>query len=505
MRLRHSAPRGVGDPGARRWRARPFLAVVVRGAVLVVPIAAGTATGLLLARALPRPEGFETLAWATGSLVASTAVVMGVDRLARRLLPLAVLLKLALVFPDRAPSRYRLARVAGNTRVLAERVRRAREHGLEDDPAKAAETILALVAALSAHDRKTRGHSERVRVFTDLLADELSIAEADRDRLRWAALLHDVGKLEVPGETLNKPGKPDEEEWERIRCHPLEGERIARPLLPWLGDWGACIGQHHERYDGGGYPRGLRGKEIALAARIVALADAFEVMTAARSYKRPMSVGAARTELARCAGSQFDPRLVRAFFGISLGRLWWAVGPASWVAQVPFLLGVGRTADRAVTLVRAASGLAIKGLTAVLALGVGVAAGDGRLAGMRSDGSHGSGAAAGTTVSVSTLVGTPMGADPSVVGATPPTSSGTSEASIGPNEGAPAEGPASSSDPDAVAIEDLTDATEGTIEEVVEVVEDTVDEVVEEIEETVDDTVDDVVDGVDGGLPGGLG
>ncbi len=108
-------------------------------------------------------------------------------------------------------------------------------------------TVIELVLALSVHDKASRGHSERVRVFTDLLADQLKIPAAGRDRLRWAALLHDIGKLEVPPAILNKPDKPSEDEWATLHRHPEEGARLVAPLLPWLGEWGKAVEQHHER------------------------------------------------------------------------------------------------------------------------------------------------------------------------------------------------------------------------------------------------------------------
>ena len=267
----------------------------------------------------------------------STIAAALAERLGKRFLPLAMLFRLSLVFPDRAPSRFAMARGAGNVRVLETRIREARENGVDPTPARAAKQILSLVAALSAHDRKTRGHSERVRAFTDLVATQLRMPEDDRDRLRWAALLHDIGKLRVPAKVLNKPGRPEPHEWETLKGHPAAGARLAAPLLAWLGPCGAAIEQHHERFDGDGYPRGLAGDEISLAARVVAVADSFEVMTAARSYKKPMSVPAARRELAACAGGQFDPAIVRAFLNVSLGRLWWTVGPASWAGVLPVL------------------------------------------------------------------------------------------------------------------------------------------------------------------------
>lgn len=340
-----------------RWRSRPAMSMALRVSAAAVPALAAAGAAFAVGRAVPAPPGPAALVWWISLLGIATLVAMLVERVARRMLPLAVLLKLSLAFPDRAPSRFRLARSAGNVRQLHDRIAMAKEHGVSDDPSRAAMQILELVAALSAHDRKTRGHSERVRAFTDMLADELPLGPDDRDRLRWAALLHDVGKLRVPGRILNKPGKPDPYEWERLKEHPEAGARLVEPLLPWLGQWGPTIVQHHERFDGRGYPNGLAGQEISLGARLVSVADSFEVMTAARAYKRPMTVPAARRELAACAAAQFDPNVVRAFLNISLGRLWLAVGPTSWLAVTP-VLG---------WLQRAASQLAIAAKTAAVA------------------------------------------------------------------------------------------------------------------------------------------
>lgn len=280
----------------------------------------------------------QRLAWWTVLLSTSVLLAVLVERAGRRLLPLVTLLKLSMLFPDRAPTRFAVARQAGSLRLLKERVVE-----LEGRPeastqeALGAPTILALAAALQSHDRQTRGHSERVRVFTDLLAEEMQLGGDDRHRLRWAALLHDIGKLTVDSRILNKPGSLDEDEWAVIRRHPALGARIAAPLLEWLGPWGSAIAEHHERFDGGGYPLGLAGPEISLGGRIVSVADCFDTMTAVRSYKKGMAVWAARRELARCAGTQFDPAVVRAFLGVSLPRLLWKTGPVSFLIQLPFL------------------------------------------------------------------------------------------------------------------------------------------------------------------------
>jgi hypothetical protein len=324
------------DRRLARWPSKPAQSAALRVLIVVMPLAAGVAAAALVSWTVPRPQGLLQVGWWLALLIACLVAVSLVDRAARRLLPLALLLKLTLIFPDRAPSRFAVARMASNPRTLEQLAQQARE-GVESDFARAAASILALVTALSAHDRRTRGHSERVRVFTDLLAGALKMPEASRDRLRWVGLLHDIGKLEVSGDILNKPSKPDPHEWESLKSHPEAGGRLAAPLLPWLGEWGPGIEQHHERFDGHGYPRGLAARDISLAGRILTVADSFDAMTAGTPYQRPITVEAARRELTRCAGSQFDPQVVRAFLNVSLGKLRWTVGLVSWVAYLPFV------------------------------------------------------------------------------------------------------------------------------------------------------------------------
>ena len=113
---------------------------------------------------------------------------------------------------------------------------------------------------MRSHDRLTRGHCERVRAYADLIGEELGLDADSKNKLHWAALLHDVGKLDVPAEILNKTEKLTPDEWQIIRGHPAASVRWIEPLRPWLGDWVLAASEHHERYDGDGYPLRLRGE-----------------------------------------------------------------------------------------------------------------------------------------------------------------------------------------------------------------------------------------------------
>jgi hypothetical protein len=311
-------------------------------------------------------------------LAVSTVVFLASERLTRRVLPLGVLLKMGMVFPGRAPKRFSVARRTWTTQDLNRRIDDARDRGISDEPTVAAEQIVALAATLSAHDRRTRGHAERVRAFTDLMAEELRLPDDDRDRLRWSALLHDVGKLTVHADILNKPGVLSEDEWELMRRHPLEGAKLTAPLAPWLGPWANTIAEHHERFDGRGYPFGLAGHDISTGGRIVAVADAYDTMTSVRSYKKPLSPDAARAELAACAGTHFDPAMVRAFLGVSVSRLR-AVAPLSWIGSLPF----GNLGPQLARLAATGGRVGITGMVATAGV-VGLAAGQRAVAAPRS-------------------------------------------------------------------------------------------------------------------------
>ena len=176
-------------------------------------------------------------------------------------------------------------------------------------------TLKALVQALETRDFETHGHSERAVTFSLRLGYELGL---DKDALRdleLGALLHDIGKIGVPDSILRKPAKLTEHEWAKMKLHPLHGEKILRNI-PFLEGAAKIVCQHHEKWDGSGYPYGLRGEDINFGARIFSVADAFDAMISNRVYRRGRSCREAIEELERCSGTQFDPFVVEAFGSI---------------------------------------------------------------------------------------------------------------------------------------------------------------------------------------------
>jgi diguanylate cyclase (GGDEF)-like protein/putative nucleotidyltransferase with HDIG domain len=181
------------------------------------------------------------------------------------------------------------------------------------------DAVSALAVTLGERDRYTGDHSESVVDVAARVAESLAASPAEVERIRTAALLHDIGKIGVPDEILHKPAELDEREWEVMRQHPVIGERILR-AIPGMG-WVAKIVRHeHERWDGGGYPDGLAGPAIPLGSRIILACDAYHAMTSNRPYRRAMSHTDAVAELTRNAGTQFDPEVGQALVGYLYGR-----------------------------------------------------------------------------------------------------------------------------------------------------------------------------------------
>ncbi|MEU5638199.1 HD-GYP domain-containing protein [Streptomyces milbemycinicus] len=209
-------------------------------------------------------------------------------------------------------------------------------------------TVRALVQAVDIKDRYTRGHSERVGRASVMIARELGMNGTRLEALRIAGVLHDVGKLGVPTRLLRKNGPLTPEERRAIELHPEYGHEMVRGI-GFLGEAREAVLHHHERLDGSGYPYGLAGADIPEAARVVAVADAFDAMTSTRTYRRARPVPAAVEELKRCAGAQFDPRMVVALARALARHGWPAASPeeARPVAPGSRDHAVGRTAGRA--------------------------------------------------------------------------------------------------------------------------------------------------------------
>ncbi len=181
-------------------------------------------------------------------------------------------------------------------------------------------TLDTLTAAIAARDPATHAHSRRVRAYSGALARAHGVPERETREIQHGVLLHDIGKIGIPDAILLKPGPLTPDEWKIMRLHPEIGRRIVEGI-PFLQGAVPIVYHHHERWDGTGYPLGLRGQQIPLGARIFAVADAFDALTFDRPYHRAVSFEAARAEVRRSAGSHFDPAVVATFLAIPLDAL----------------------------------------------------------------------------------------------------------------------------------------------------------------------------------------
>lgn len=189
--------------------------------------------------------------------------------------------------------------------------------GDEDAPALVSvQAVQALAAVVRVRDQKLGSHSYRMIRLAEETARRMNLTCKDLLLIRLGALLHDIGKIGVPDAILHKPGPLNEEEWKVMHKHPMLGARILGEVDGYFQVLAQIVISHHERWDGRGYPRGLAGEEIPLAARILSVVDAYDAMVSRRPYKEPVSSAVAEAELCRCAGTQFDPRVVEVFLGI---------------------------------------------------------------------------------------------------------------------------------------------------------------------------------------------
>jgi len=173
-------------------------------------------------------------------------------------------------------------------------------------------SIKTLITVINAKDKYTYGHSERVVIYATAIAEAMGVDEQQIKMLRYGAYLHDIGKIEISRDVLNKESKLTEDEWQILKNHPVWGADIVKPIQA-LHESIPVILHHHERFDGRGYPDGLKGYDIPLCARILAVADSFDAMVTDRPYKKHKSFEEAVEELKRCSGYQFDPDIVESF------------------------------------------------------------------------------------------------------------------------------------------------------------------------------------------------
>lgn len=177
---------------------------------------------------------------------------------------------------------------------------------------RTASLLTGLNAALDLRDTETQGHSRRVALYARRLAEELEVTHTEAIDIQRGALLHDIGKIGVSDTILLKPGKLTEEEWVEMRKHAEFGYKILENI-PFLGNARHVVHQHHERFDGNGYPQRLKGKEIILGARIFAIIDTYDAMTSDRPYRKGLPHEVAIEEIHKCQGTQFDPDVVGAW------------------------------------------------------------------------------------------------------------------------------------------------------------------------------------------------
>jgi len=297
---------------------------VVEGAVVGVIIFAVTTSAVASIVSLTSGRDFFSthraeFAWLLPHYAALGLVAGGLAAVYQRLgVPGVVVLAVPVVL-----SRYSIKQVVDKTRDNVLRLEKSNDqlhHAYVDIRDMSQElheaytgTLESLVAALDMRDQETRGHSSRVASRSFEMARLMGVEDDEGLAMIYrGALMHDIGKIGVPDDILRKPGALTDEEWVFMRKHPAMGYRILAQV-PYLRPAARVVLAHHERWDGGGYPRKLKGEEIPFGARIFALADTYDAIICDRPYRKGKSPDEALQEILRCAGSQFDPKVVEAF------------------------------------------------------------------------------------------------------------------------------------------------------------------------------------------------
>jgi putative nucleotidyltransferase with HDIG domain len=230
-----------------------------------------------------------------------------------------------LLVENRAYHRSLEQRVAEQTREIREHLRLERRRREELDHTLTLleqsyhDTIDALIMALDYRDNETQGHTQRVSVYSVELAERLGVNGADLETLKRGAILHDIGKIGVPDTILRKPSKLTDAEWTEMRRHVQYGYDMLKDIA-FLQDAAKIVLHHHERFDGLGYPNKASREDILFGARIFVVADTFDAMTSERPYRRALPYEQTKAEIHRCAGTQFDPKVVDTFLGVPPGR-----------------------------------------------------------------------------------------------------------------------------------------------------------------------------------------
>lgn len=303
---------GVGTPAPEHWP----LYVLALVAQLVGDTAIGAAREWLVNGVTPRLQlrmmGLVFLVDLLLTPVGLLAAIVALDA------PLAFVLVLPLVVLLRIFARERAARI---------------DQAIELSAAYRG-TALLLGEVIADDDAYTGEHSYGVIALSLEIADELGLCEDERRLVEFGALLHDVGKIAVPKEIINKPGPLDDDEWAVMRQHTIAGQQMLNTVGGSMADVGAIVRSSHEHWDGKGYPDGIAGEDVPLAARIVSVADAFSAITTTRPYRTAQTTEVAMEELRSCAGTQFDPDVVEALAAVMARPA--AKTPTEFFARTPY-------------------------------------------------------------------------------------------------------------------------------------------------------------------------